>query len=138
MIHQFTHELSEPRYWIMESDGRKVLIGNEIDAGQLLAYQKYRLGFRDVTHNTNERTMIATVLPSSVFCGNTINLFTSPQDGKTLLALTGILNSFVIDFIIRKKVSAHCHMFYAYQLPIPRITAETSVFPSICTDRVFA
>jgi hypothetical protein len=39
-----------------------------------LDYESYRLGFRDVTASTNERTMIVTILPKGVVCGNTLRL----------------------------------------------------------------
>jgi hypothetical protein len=49
MIHQFTHKLALPRYWIGEKEGRSALIKRgESDKGQELDYQRYRLGFRDV------------------------------------------------------------------------------------------
>ncbi len=64
MIHQFEHQFAKPRYWVDEVEGRKALLGKKgEDDGQLLDYQRYRLGFRDVARSTNERTMIATVLP---------------------------------------------------------------------------
>src|SRR5262249_12250240 len=63
MIHQFTHEAANPRYWLKEEEARKVISRTEIKTGQVLDYERYRLGFRDVAASTNERTMIMTVLP---------------------------------------------------------------------------
>src|SRR5207248_1722979 len=53
MIHQFNDMFGKPKYWINEKAGRKRLLGKEPDSGQKLAYQNYRLGFRDVASNTN-------------------------------------------------------------------------------------
>ena len=127
MIHQFDHRFSDPRYWIEEKKGRSALLGRNQDSGQRLEYQDYRLGYRDVARNTDERTMIATLLPPNIFAGNTIPLSSSIA-GEELLFVTATLNSFPVDFMIRKKVSAHCNMFYVYQLPIPRLTKEDVAF----------
>ena len=45
MIWQFDHQLSMPRYWVSERDGRQALIGRKTDQRQKMDYQTYRLGF---------------------------------------------------------------------------------------------
>ena len=132
MIWQFSHELAKPRYWVEEAEGRNALRKNGIaDEGQYLSYQLYRLGFRDVAASTNERTMIATIVPGGVFTGNTIISSTSPANNKYLLAIVALLNSFVVDSFIRKKVTSHCNMFVVYQLPVPRLTEKDAAFGPI-------
>ena len=134
MIHQFTHQMSKPRYWIDEAAGRKALMkrGSE-DTGQQLNYENYRLAFRDIARNTDQRTMISTIVPASSFTGNTLYVSVAPKDGAQLLAIAGILNSLTVDYVIRKKVTAHCNMFYVYQLPIPRLTSSSPAFTPIVT-----
>lgn len=134
MVHQFDHRFSEPRYWVVEKEGRKALLHRERDVEQKLEYQSYRLGFRDVARNTDERTMIAAVLPPNIFAGNTVTL-SSSISGKELFFVTALLNSFPVDFIIRQKVTAHCNMFYVYQLPVPRLTEQDPAFAPL-VDRV--
>ena len=63
MMFNFTHQLSVPRYWIEESEGRKAILGKKEDIGQILGYQKYRLAYRSIASNTNERTLICTIIP---------------------------------------------------------------------------
>ena len=46
-----------------------------------MGYQKYRLAYRSVASNTNERSMVATVIPPS-FTGNSLNVCES-LDQKT-------------------------------------------------------
>jgi hypothetical protein len=60
MIHQFTHQWNNvaAKYWIDEQEGRKALLGRTEDTGQILDYQRYRLGFRDIAASTNERSAI--------------------------------------------------------------------------------
>ena len=147
MIHQFSHQLAKPRYWVNEKEGRKALIKRgEKDEGQILDYQCYRLGFRDVARNTDYRTMISTVMQSHIFAGNTL-IVSKPFDKLSeLICCSALLNSFVCDYAIRQKVTAHCNMFYVYQLPIPRLTAEDVRFNAIvaraarlvCTTPEFA
>jgi hypothetical protein len=123
MVHQFTHNFAEPRYWVDEEEGRKAVLGrNGKDGGQKLDYQNYRLGFRDVARNTDIRTMIAGIIPPKVFAGNTLIISEPFSSQKELLFACAVLNSFSCDFAIRQKVTAHCNMFYVYQLPVPRLT----------------
>ena len=78
MIHQFIHQFSEPRYWIDINEGRNTVLGRNVDNGQLLDYQDYRLGFRAVASSTNARTIIVSILPKNVFCGNSLLVSTLP------------------------------------------------------------
>lgn len=130
MIHQFTHVLAEPRYWVDEKAGRKAVLKRIEDSNQKLNYQTYRLVFRDIARNTDARTMIATILPKNVFVGNTLYLSHS-LPCKELFAVTALLNSFPCDFMIRQKVNTHCNMFYVYQLPVPRLTEKDPAFRPI-------
>ncbi|WP_338421753.1 Eco57I restriction-modification methylase domain-containing protein [Nostoc flagelliforme] len=132
MIHQFTHLYAEPRYWVDEQGGRKALLKrNENDNGQKVDYQSYRLGFRDVARNTDNRTMIAGIIPPNVFAGNTLIVSQQFIKQDELLFVLSVLNSFTCDFIIRQKVTAHCNMFYVYQLPVPRLTKNDRNFNDI-------
>ncbi|MEH2268420.1 MAG: DNA methyltransferase, partial [Nostoc sp.] len=63
MIHHFSHTLSEPRYWVEENEARKAVLKKQKDIGQVLGYQKYRLAYRAVASNTNERSLICTIIP---------------------------------------------------------------------------
>ncbi|MBD2508201.1 hypothetical protein H6G91_13085 [Nostoc muscorum FACHB-395] len=132
MIHQFTHLYAEPRYWVDEQEARKALLKrNESDNGQKIDYQSYRLGFRDVARNTDNRTMIAGIIPPNIFAGNTLIVSQQFIKQDELLFVVSVLNSFTCDFIIRQKVTAHCNMFYIYQTPVPRLTKNDRNFNDI-------
>jgi hypothetical protein len=132
MIWQFDYQYSEPRFWIDEKEGRNALIKhNEVDSGQLINYQQYRLGFRSAGENTNERNFIATILPRNVFCGNSIILSMDLVDGPVIAYLCANFNSFVLDYAIRLKISRNMNMFYIYQLPVPRLTEKAATFKQI-------
>ncbi|WP_084668920.1 Eco57I restriction-modification methylase domain-containing protein [Spirulina major] len=133
MIHQFNHQFAQPRYWVDEQEGRKAVLGKKaVDQGQKLDYQGYRLGFRDVASSTNERTMISTILPPKIFTGNTLITSMNFLDHRELILVSAILDSFIVDSILRQKVTAHCNMFYVYATPIPRLQAGDSWFGEIC------
>ncbi len=135
MIWQFEHGYAPPRYWIDERAGRKRVLGKRgDDVGQTLDYQMYRLGFRDVAASTNERTMIMTVLPRNVFCnhklpGERLRGAGLPSDVR--LALCSLMNSFVVDYALRQKVSTNLTFFFLYQTPVPRLTHGDRFFDSI-------
>ncbi|AFY39856.1 putative transcriptional regulator [[Leptolyngbya] sp. PCC 7376] len=138
MIHQFTHEFAEPRYWVDEKEGRKAVIGvRGTDNGQVLDYQDYRLAYRSVASSTNERTLISSILPKNIFFGHSMNasiVYTDNQRSicnRELLFVLSCLNSFVFDASLRSRVSQNITMFYIYQIPVPRLQKGDQWFDEI-------
>jgi hypothetical protein len=133
MIWQFQHGYTTPRYWIDETSGRERVLGKGNDIGQKLDYQEYRLGFRDIARNTDTRTLISSIIPP-LFHGNKLPTVKVMDNGKRMIGLPGQLflcaawNSFVLDWVIRQKVTTTLNFFYIYQLPIPRLTAKDPDF----------
>jgi Alw26I/Eco31I/Esp3I family type II restriction m6 adenine DNA methyltransferase len=131
MIHHFTHKYAEPKYWINEQEGRQSLLSrDEIDKGQDLNYQKYRLSYRAIARSTDFRTLISTVLPPNVFCGHSLNLSASLGYEEALF-VCATLNSFCFDFALRQQVSANLTMFFIYQTPVPRLQKGDRHFSEI-------
>ncbi|VAW42102.1 hypothetical protein MNBD_CHLOROFLEXI01-988, partial [hydrothermal vent metagenome] len=145
MIHQFDADFAKPRFWIEEPKGRKRALRSQDDNGQEIDYQRCRIGYRDIARSTDQRTIISAILPPNVFAGNTVIVETKTKATR-MLYLSSVLNSFILDFIIRYKIGTHVSMFYAYQLPVPRLTAGNRYFDAIvpratrlsCTTAVFA
>jgi hypothetical protein len=134
MFQQFSCPTGEPNYWLNEIDARQALLGKAEDTGQKLDYQTYRLAFRDVSAATNERCMIATILPPRVFCPHTVSLEDVPSSSLASderFYLLGVFNSFVFDYSIRQKVTSHVSFFLVYAMPVPRLTAKDKVFGPI-------
>ncbi len=131
MMWQFDHRYSEPRYWVGEREGRQAILGRSEDTGQALGYQGYRLGHRSVASSTNERTMIAAIMPKRVFFGHSINATRNALSSPYLLFSAALLNSFVLDFALRSSVSQNLTMFFVYQLPVPRLTEADTGFKPI-------
>jgi len=116
MIHQFTHqwEGASARYWVDEKEGRQRVLGKRAkDNGQHLDYQGYRLGFRAVASSTNERSLISTVTPPS-FAGNSLIVSIGLPSVEALYAAS-VMNSFLMDWILRQRVTTNINMFYIYQ-----------------------
>jgi Alw26I/Eco31I/Esp3I family type II restriction m6 adenine DNA methyltransferase len=116
-IHQYTNKWKEapkPKYSITEKD----IINNLPD--EKMYYKDYWLAYRLIASSTNERTMISTIVPPGYVCGNSIAIV-KMNDLKAMCFLCGVLNSFVVDYLLRQKVSANVNMFYFLELPIPRI-----------------
>jgi hypothetical protein len=134
MIHQFTHVWGYPKYWIEEKQARKKILGKqETDLNQLLDYQQYRLAFREIASNTNERGMIATLLPKNVFANHKLMLSALKNNITTpyLLFSCAILDSFAFDFLVRQRTTTTISMFTFYQLPAPRLTEKDTKFSPI-------
>lgn len=134
MVWQFDAYYEQPRYWVSEKEGRASLIGRGEDNGQSLDYQTYRLGFRDIARNTDTRTLISGVIPPA-FHGNklpTVRVFDERGkrliDSATQLVLCALWNSYVLDWIIRLKVTTTLNFFYLHQLPVPRLSIKDAVF----------
>jgi hypothetical protein len=117
----------------------EALLQTQFAVGEFrLHYEFERLGARDVGSSTNERTLIATVMPPRVCIGNTINflrpfrysvdakgnLQQQELDGEEVRSLLCLLDSFVLNYYIRNKVSAHVNIHQLNELPLPQLSAE--------------
>jgi hypothetical protein len=136
MIHQFNHNWGKPKYWLNEKEARQALLKRgEIDNGQKLYYQCYRLGFRDIASSTNERTMISTMLHTNIFCNHKLPTAIIKSDNsldyKSELFLLTIFNSFVADYSLRQRVTTNLTFFIVYQTPVPRLTEKDPYFQEI-------
>ena len=135
MIWHFTAGYADTRYWVDEHDGRKRVLGRRgVENKQVLDYQHYRFGCRTITGATNERTMVCSVIPRNVFCGNSLLVSKRTEVGisdSELIALTALMSSFVIDFSLRQAVATQMNMFYVYQTPVPRLTQGDRFFDAI-------
>ena len=148
MFHQFQYPIASPKYWLDEGDARAALLGKTPDSRQPLPYEHYRVAFRDVARNTDERTLIATVLPAGVYCPHTVSL-EHPASGLTeseRVLLVALFNSLVLDYLARPRVAAHLSFFLVQALPVPRLPANDPHFRPvvdrtahlICTSSAFS
>lgn len=127
-IHQFNHHFSDDyHYWVKEQIGRRLVLGKEPDRLQVLDYQVYRLGFRKIARNTDQRTMIATIIPPNFADESFQTVRVMGEDSKRLvtnkemLLLAAIFNSFSYDAVIRMKVTANMNFFFVYSTQVPNL-----------------
>ncbi|MBU3889764.1 Eco57I restriction-modification methylase domain-containing protein [Methylosinus sp. KRF6] len=81
---------------------------------------RWLIGWRDITNNSAERTVVGGVFPK-VGVGNNLPIWYlgQPVDGKMAAAFVGMLSSMVFDFSARHKVGGtHLNFFIAQQLPV--------------------
>jgi hypothetical protein len=155
-FHQFQANFALPHYWLDEGEARAALLAPRLRAlqRQLVAqavmqapdpervsldYRSYRLAFRDVGRNTDERTVIACLLPPDRFCPHTVSLEqvffdeVTPKGHQSVrrlntterLFVLAIFNSIVFDWFIRQSVTAHVSFFFVYNTPAPRLAADS-------------
>jgi hypothetical protein len=96
-----------------------------------------RVVFRRVGSSTNERTIIATLLPAGVYFSDTVsylipanyqltktgNLSQEPLSAEDARSVLCLLDSLTLNYYIRSKMSATVNMFYIYELPVPEVSA---------------
>ncbi len=130
-MHQFQIYPENTRYWVDEKEGRKAVLGARgEDEGQVLDYEGYRIALRAISSSTNSRTLIATVLPTHVFCGNSL-LSSNSVKCADLCFMIGLMNSLIVDYYLRQIVSQNINMFYIYQLPVPRLRQGDEYFSEV-------
>ena len=99
---------------------------------------RWLMGWRDITNATNERTVIASVVPR-VGVGNNMPLMLFDDSAKPTqhAALLGNLGSLALDFVARHKVGGtHLNYFIYKQLPILPPTAYTEADLAYIVPRV--
>jgi hypothetical protein len=151
MIHQYRADFDSPRFFIDREAGetevrrklaarvkRLAKLETEPNPASLkIDLDEFRLGIRDIGASTNERSIIASLLPRNVFVGNTINYLInyrfSENKGKLsqqliprndLLFMLAILNSLTLNFYIRNKISSHVSISFLYEMPIPNAAKD--------------
>lgn len=98
------------RYWVPAEEVEHRL-------QQLKWHCPWLLGFRLITRPTDERTLIASVLPTAAVGNSLALLLLSRAEAAALLLAT--LNSFVVDYVARQKVGGvNFSQYHLYQLPV--------------------
>ncbi len=93
-----------------------------------LACRRPRIAFRDITNRTNQRTIIACLVPPEVFITNKGPYFLWPRgDERDQSFLLGVLASIPLDWYARRFVETNVNFFIINPFPIPRLgrTAPT-------------
>jgi hypothetical protein len=101
--------------------------------------RRVRAGFCDVTGQTNERTLLAAVVPAGVVCGNKVPTVTfrgpAPhEDEEPLIYLwVALMNSLPVDWLARRVTTTTVNYFLLLSLPLPPITLDSPTGTRLAT-----
>jgi hypothetical protein len=97
-------------------------------------YICYRICFCDVGGVTNSRFLTAALIPPRVVCGHSVpTIVFDPPDHRLMMLWIGVANSFVLDFLARKKSANHMTFTIMDSLPLPRVFNGTPLERSIAS-----
>jgi len=82
-------------------------------------YGRPRLAYRDVASATNRLTLIAAVLPAGCVSTHTLFCLRSTLPIAAQHFLCGLFNSFVVNYLVRMRVTTHVTTATVEHLPIP-------------------
>ncbi|MFZ3114038.1 MAG: hypothetical protein WA133_07635, partial [Syntrophales bacterium] len=103
-----TDEMVPPSSWIRHG---------EVSSVSSTSFSK--VVYRALAASTNERTLIGTTIPPGNPVGHSMNVCPIGPDSNMIIA--ALLTSFILDWLIRCKVTTNLTMFYLYQLPVPMV-----------------
>jgi len=103
-----------PQFWIRPSD---IPRANQYRANVL------RVGFCDIAGQTNERSLMAALIPPGAVCGNKVPTILFPEDPseERLLVWVSIANSFVFDWMLRRVLTTTVNYFLLQSVPLPKL-----------------
>lgn len=118
-----------PRYWIKQSESE-----SRIDCSWKF---NWLLGFRNTMNSVaDSRSLRATILPR-FGVGNSMPLICTEQPTQLIACLTASLNSIVVDYAVKNKVSgSNLNYFLIYQLPIIPPSAYNQADTDFIVSRV--
>ncbi|HEP3239200.1 TPA: class I SAM-dependent DNA methyltransferase, partial [Campylobacter jejuni] len=149
MIHQFDTNFSQATYFLEKAKFDEQLKSKELSRAKkatgkelnpkLIKYDRefFRLGYRTIASDTNERTLIASLLPKNCGCGNSVysnipKQYIVKDDAicmdivpyERILFVLALFNSLVVDFIIRNMVQINVSKTYLERIPLPQPSDE--------------
>jgi Alw26I/Eco31I/Esp3I family type II restriction m6 adenine DNA methyltransferase len=106
-----------PQFWIDPVN---------VSKSSLNRVNSLRVGFCDIAGQTNERSLMATLIPAGVVCGNKVPTIQFPEDlsEDRLLVWLAIANSFVFDWMLRRILTTTVNYFLLQSIPLPRLTKD--------------
>jgi hypothetical protein len=139
-FHQFIPDYEPNVFSVMREDGLKWTSRNR-QYGELNSqiHELPRLCYREVASSTNVRSAIACVLPNHSFATHKVIIILPKFNNKLILNqeyykivsyMAGLVNSFVFDFLVRRKIDKTLSIFLIKQIPIPE-NIENSISTEI-------
>jgi hypothetical protein len=95
--------------------------------------RRYRIGFCDVGNATNQRSLMAAVIPPGTVCGDKVpTIEFQPNNAAVMILWLGVANSLAMDFIVRMKVALKMSMSLMATLPFPRQVSAADATAKAC------
>jgi hypothetical protein len=93
------------------------------DATRLLGRrsERARLAYRDVASATNRLTLIAAILPARTVSTHTLFCLKTELPPRAQYILCGLFNSYVVNFLVRLRVTTHVTTAIVERLPLPTL-----------------
>lgn len=123
-IHQFSDRWDTPPRYLVALHK----LANKPQAVDNTRY--YRAACREIARSTDERTVIAAILPPGVLCSHTISVERKPsgRPNAASLSAVGVMNSFPFDWMLRQKAAAHVSLYILADLPCPPLAPAAELF----------
>lgn len=129
-----------PHYWVPKTEVEDHLECRDREGNLILAWDRgWLMGWRDICRSTDERTVIAGVLPWS---GTDFTLrigFPTRDIALFAMAFQANLNCFVLDYICRQMLGGtHLSDYIMKQLPVLSPEIYKGGCPWFCGERLFS
>lgn len=140
MIWHFSAYFSDPIKYITEKNLKDTHFFEKND------WKNARIALRRVSANTNERTLVTTIIPPNSLTSHSLFVnVNSILDSEDSLYLTSLLNSFTLDYVVRNQATTNVTQFIVNSLPVVDLDKKDKWFRSIigraaqliCTSQEF-
>jgi hypothetical protein len=89
--------------------------------------KEYRIGFCDVGNATNQRALMAALIPPNTICGHKVPTISFPNGESSYYVLwLAVANSLAMDFLVRMKIALTMSLSLMDTLPFPRAVSQSS------------
>ncbi|MEY8535388.1 N-6 DNA methylase [Blautia pseudococcoides] len=107
----------QPQYYVEEDRCRNIP-------------QIFRASYCDVTGQKNVRTILASLIKERAVCGNKVPTceFYPSNDITFHLYWISLANSFIIDWMMRKKMTITLNFYHWFQIPFPKLASTDKSF----------
>lgn len=104
--------------------------GMDVDAmvkGGRLPYKLPRIAFRDITNQTNTRTVVAALVPPALLINSAPYLVRRSGSIEVEAYILGVLSSLPLDWYARRYVELHLNFHIFNWLPVPAHVPESAL-----------
>ena len=112
------HSTIRPQFWVRTA---------ALSAVVQERVSRTRVGFCDITGQTNERSMMASLVPPGLACGNKVPTVEFPTDRSAdrLLLWLAVVNSLPFDWLIRRVVTTTVNYFVLSSIRLPQLDVSS-------------